>query len=401
MAKIRRNLSPTRDVLIVGGSYAGLALATSLGAAGLRVTCLERRPATAKPVMTPDGRTLALSFRSMQLLRASGVAPLIAKDACPILDIRVADQNSALHLDFRHSEVGANPFGWIIENRLFGRALERRARQLKTVQIVAGAKVKNIEADDTAACVTLADGRAFKAPLVVGADGRKSICRALTDIPVYGWDYGQTAIVCAIRHTRPHENVAVEHFLPGGPFATLPMTKGRSGIVWTETTAAAATLMQMSDHAFTHMLQEKVADYLGKITLAGPRQAHALQFQRAERYTAPRLALIGDAAHGIHPIAGQGFNLGMGDIGALTEELLRAKRLGLDLGAPDLLQRYEKRRAFDNGNMALATDWLDRLFSNAIPPVQAARRFGLGAVHNMPRLRRFFIRTAMGEARQA
>ena len=200
------------------------------------------------------------------------------------------------------------------------------------------------------------------------------------NVPSYGWKYDQTAIVCTIAHTTPHNNVAVEHFLPGGPLATLPMTKRRSSIVWTEKTEAAKILMEMNEKEFAACLQEKVEGWLGNICLIGSRFMHPLSLQHAERYTGKRFALIGDAAHGIHPIAGQGFNLGMGDIGVLAEELKRAAHLGLDPGGADVLRRYEKRRKFANGNMVLMTDALDRLFSNAIPPVEAVRRLGLGMV---------------------
>ncbi|HEU0118320.1 MAG TPA: FAD-dependent monooxygenase, partial [Alphaproteobacteria bacterium] len=262
---------------------------------------------------------------------------------------------------------------------------------------VNGASVEVMERDETSARITLEDGRVFEAPLVVGADGRKSQCREMAGIPTYGWAYHQTAIVCTIKHELDHQNVAVEHFLPGGPFATLPMVGKRCSIVWTEKTDAANALLAMDKKLFTEMLQDKVADYLGDIKLLGERFAFPLQLQHAERYTSERLILVGDAAHGIHPIAGQGFNLGMGDIEALREELLRAASLGLDLGGPDLLRRFEKRRRFDNGNMVVMTDLLDRLFSNAVPPVQALRRAGLGAVQRIKPLKRFFMRTAMGD----
>ncbi len=431
MSKMRRQPPALSDVIIIGGGHAGSSLAACLGAAGLNVTVLERGLAKAKRDARLDGRTLALSFRTMQVLRQAGVERLIKSDACPILDIRVADQDSPSFLDFRHKEIGDDPFGWIIENNLFNRALEKRIGQMKNVRVVNGAAVKAMERDDVSARVILEDGRSFEAALVVGADGRKSLCRELAGIPVYGWSYKQTAIVCTIKHSKPHHNVAVEHFQPGGPFATLPMTKRRSSIVWTEKTAAAEALMKMDAREFTDLLQEKVRSYLGDITLErfscalltlpatrvpslsplrGERErasrageggyrtrfSYPLILQHAEHYTAKRLALIGDAAHGIHPIAGQGFNLGMGDIDVLAEELVGASRLGLDLGNSDLLRRYEKRRKFDNGNMVLMTDVLDRLFSNSIAPVQAVRRFGLGVVQRLPRLRHFFMRTAMG-----
>lgn len=411
---MRRKTAARTDILIVGGGHAGLSLAACLGAAGLDVVCLERGDGKIRQ----DGRTLALSSRSMKILQAAGVDALIRKNACPILDIRVADQGSPLYLDFHSEEVGKEPFGWIVENDLFGEALLKRIRQLKNVKLVTGAAIASLSCNSECARATLEDGRIFEAMLIAGADGRRSVCRESAGIEVYGWDYGQTALVCTIAHEKPHHHVAVEHFLPGGPFATLPMTdmpqsrlrprqraqssRGhrpsghRSSIVWTEKTAAADALMKMGEKEFVDLLQEKVESYLGKIELIGSRFSHPLNLQHAKHYVAERMVLIGDAAHGIHPIAGQGFNLGMGDIGALTEELLRASRLGLDLGHPGLLKRYEKRRKFDNGNMVLATDLLDRLFSNAMPPVQAVRRLGLGMVQQMPALRRFFMRTAMG-----
>jgi 2-octaprenyl-6-methoxyphenol hydroxylase len=393
---MRQKKTNNTDVIIVGGGHSGLSLAACLGTAGLNVVCLERGAAKTAQSKISDGRTLALSYRTMQLLQKAGVTEVIKRDACPILDIRVADQDSTRYLDFDHRQVGHDPFGWIIENRLFQAALEKRIRALKNVSVVSGAAIKDIDYGDLSATVILGDGCIFEAPLVIGADGRKSLSREKAGIAIYGWDYQQTAIVCTIKHSMPHKNVAVEHFQPGGPFATLPMTKQRSSIVWTEKTAAAETLMKMPVEEFTAMLQEKVEDYLGAIELIGARFSHPLQLQHAKTYCGQRLALVGDAAHGIHPIAGQGLNLGMGDIEVLTEELTKALHLGLDLGAPAILQRYEKRRKFDNGNMVLATDLLDRLFSTAAPPVQAARRFGLGMVQNMPRLRRFFMKTAMG-----
>lgn len=396
MARTRSRSAVKTDVIVVGGGHAGLSLAASLGAAGIGVVCLERGDFAAKRAMKSDGRTLALSFRSMQHLRQNGVAAFMEKEACPILDIRVADQDSPHYLDFHHQEVGMDPFGWIIENPLFNRALEKRVKQLKSVKVLSGASVQKIERDTEKACVILEDGRAFEGQLVIGADGRKSLCRHLAEIPVYGWSYHQTATVCTIEHSKPHNNVAIEHFQPGGPFATLPMTHQRSSIVWTEKTEVAETLMKLDEETFTQMLQERVEPYLGKVKLTGPRFSYPLTLQHAETYIAPRLALVGDAAHGIHPISGQGFNLGMGDVEVLAEELIRAARLGLDLGQRDLLRRYEKRRKFENGNMVLMTDVLDRLFSNSIPPVQAARRWGLSAVQHMPRLRHFFMRTAMG-----
>ncbi len=396
------------DIIIVGGNHSGLSLAALLGIAGFNVLCLERssRKAT-KPTagLLQDGRTVALSFRSVQLLRQAKVWPLIKAKACPIKSIRIADQQSPATLDFDYREVSDEPFGWIVENKIFIDALTATLAKLKNVRLIRGANVVTLENNDAMATVSLSDGSRYRAPLVIGADGRKSLCRSLAKIETYGWDYSQMALICNIAHSEPHRNIAVEHFLPGGPLAVLPMTDAaqphlgvthRSSIVWTDSVAAINTLMSLNVADFTEALQEKTAAWLGDIKLINQRQSYPLQLQHAKTYIAPRLALIGDAAHGIHPIAGQGFNLGMGDIEVLVEELTQAARLGLDLGNTNLLKRYEKRRKFDNGNMVLATDLLDRLFSNALPPVQAIRRLGLGMVQRLPRLKKFFMRTAMG-----
>ena len=222
---------------------------------------------------------MALSLHTVQLLRRVGVWPLIKDQACPINDIRIADQDSSAALDFHHTEVGDEPFGWIIENRLFLDALLKRAGQLPSVKLLTSATVAQFDHDATQAKVILADGQSFKAPVLVGADGRKSITRAKANIDTYGWDYAQTALICNIAHEKPHNHIAVEHFLPGGPFAVLPMidasTPGtkfnhRSSIVWTEKTAAATTLTALDDEDFTRLVQEKVAPYLGKMTPCQP-----------------------------------------------------------------------------------------------------------------------------------
>ncbi|MGE3623881.1 MAG: UbiH/UbiF/VisC/COQ6 family ubiquinone biosynthesis hydroxylase [Bdellovibrionales bacterium] len=380
------------DVVIIGGGPAGLTLAAMLGRAGFECACVERAP---PPRKSGDIRTTALSYASMRFLRQGGVWAQLEHAACPILDIRVADGASSFFLDFHHREVGDVPFGWIVENGAFRQALQKRISSLKNIRCISG-EMERLESDRGMARIRLRDGSTLEASLIVGADGRQSASRRLAGIRTYGWTYDQTAIVCTLAHTRPHHNIAVEHFLPGGPLATLPMKRQRSSVVWTEKTAAAAALIKMSTADFTEILQDKVGGWLGKIKVLGGLSAYPLSLIRAERYVADRFALIGDAAHGIHPIAGQGFNLGMGDIGVLAEELKRAAVMGLDIGGGDVLARYEKRRKFANGNMVFMTDVLDRLFSNALPPFEALRRRGLGAVRHMHPLRRFFMKTAMG-----
>lgn len=386
------------EVIIIGGGLAGLTLAASLGAAGIDVICLEREEPARMKAPAFDGRTTAVAGGPKKVLENCGVWEYLAPDACPILSIHVADQDSPPALDFHHHEIGDEPFGWIVENGALRRALQKRIAALKPhVRVVAPAHMKSIACDGAGpARVTLTDGRILTCQLIVGADGRRSETRAQAGIKAYGWDYGQTAIVCTVRHEIPHDNIAVENFLPNGPLATLPLTKQRSSIVWSEKSATANFLMALDEKAFTQELQSRVGAWLGAIKIEGKRFAYPLNLKHARRYTATRLALVNEAAHGIHPIAGQGLNIGMRDIAALSAELTRAARLGLDLGHPEILRRYEKARKFDTGTMVLGMDLLVRLFSNASPSLEAARRFGLGAVGLMPPVRRFFMRTAVG-----
>ncbi|MER2519699.1 MAG: UbiH/UbiF/VisC/COQ6 family ubiquinone biosynthesis hydroxylase [Bdellovibrionales bacterium] len=402
------------DVTIIGAGPSGLSLACALGTAGHRAVCLEKAPAAQALHPRPDGRTLALSVRSARILRQTKVWPLMERDCCPIRHIHVADQESPRTLAFRQEDGGGGPFGWIVETQVFQNALLKRARQLTKaglLEVVYDARIERIEHSIAQAfsAVELQDGRIFLAPLLVAADGRRSHTRDKAGIPVYGWGYRQSAVVCVVRHELPHDNIAVEHFQPGGPFAVLPMaddrarSKGsrgkffhRSSIVWTETTEAARFLMQMEARRFVAQLQERVRDYLGDIELVGERFSYPLSLQHARRYVEGRLVLVGDAAHGIHPIAGQGFNLGMGDIGDLVDLVSEATSLGLDVAEADALQRYERGRIIDNEAMVVMTDGLVKLFSNAIPPAQALRRFGLGAVDRLPRVRRAFARHASG-----
>lgn len=385
------------EVIIIGGGLGGLTLAASLGAAGIDVICLEREEPRATRTAQYDGRTTAIAYGPQQVLAACGVWPYLEKDACPILHIRVADQDSPPALDFHAREVGDVPFGWIADNLKLRLALEKRIAQLKKhVRVIAPARMAKIEADAASlARVTLTDGCVLTAQLVVGADGRRSESREQMGIKAYGWDYGQTAVVCTVKHDWPHDNIAVENFLAAGPLATLPMTGQRSSIVWSERAATAQYLMGLDEKAFTLELESRIGAWLGPIELEGQRFAYPLNLRHAERYTATRFALVSEAAHGIHPIAGQGLNLGMRDIAVLCEELTRAAQLGMDLGDPSILRRYEAARKRDNGPMVFGMDMLVRLFSNSIPPLQSARRFGLGLVKHTGPARRFFMRAAM------
>lgn len=394
------------EVAIVGGSFSGGTLATLLGQAGLRTVMIER--ATADIVERPgfDVRTTAISYGSRQVLDSAGLWQRVADHACPIQEIRVADNHSPLYLHFDSQEVGDQPFGSILENWVIRRALRERLQELPSVTQIAPATVTAIDGSGDRAHIRLEDGREVEAGLIVGADGRDSFVRQAAGIETFGWKYDAHAIVTIIGHERPHGNVAVENFMPAGPFAILPMNDSdtgvhRSSIVWSERVRTAPLYAKMKQGAFDAELQRRAGDWLGRIWELGPRVVYPLQLRHAKNYVAPRVALIADAAHVIHPIAGQGLNLGMRDIGLLAELLIRQASQGLDLGAPALLAEYQRRRRPDNTAFAIATDLLERLFSNEVPPVRLARRLGLAAVNRTPPLRRFFMRQAMGARAQA
>jgi 2-octaprenyl-6-methoxyphenol hydroxylase len=318
-----------------------------------------------------------------------------------ILEIRVADGGSPLFLHYDHRDVGDEPLGHIIENRALRHALLTRLAALPGVLHLAPAVLRAVERSTGRVVAELEDGRRIAAPLVVSAEGRRAMLRETAGIRTIDWSYPQAGIVCTVRHERPHFGVAVEHFLPSGPFAILPMTgtptePHRSSIVWTERADLAPGFVALDEAGFDAALAARFGDFLGAVAAVGPRWSYPLFFQQAERFVAERLALVGDAAHVIHPIAGQGLNLGLRDVAALVEVLVDAARLGLDIGAADVLERYERWRRVDSLTLATVTDGLNRLFSNEVPPVKLARDLGLAAVDRLPPLKRFFMRHAMG-----
>jgi 2-octaprenyl-6-methoxyphenol hydroxylase len=391
------------DVAVVGGGIAGTTMAAILGGAGLEVALIERQAPSTLATLAHDGRTTAITFGSRRILEAAGLWKKLAPHACPIEDIRVADGHSPLFLHFDSREVGDQALGSIVENRLIRQALYDRVKTLKTVTRIAPANVTALDAGGPMARLTLDDGREIAADLIVGADGRESFIRAASGIETIGWKYNQAAIVTIMGHELPHDNIAVENFLPPGPFASLPMVDApdgthRSSIVWTDSTDAVPDYVKFGKAEFDAELQLRVGEWLGKVWDIGPRFTFPLQLRHAKRYIGPRVALIADAAHVIHPIAGQGLNLGMRDIGCLAELLVDQRRAGLDLGSSILLERYERARRMDNIAFSATTDILDRLFSNDIGPIKLARRVGLGAVNQIPPLRHFFMRRAMGAA---
>ena len=384
------------DVVIIGGGLVGGPLACALAGAGLSVALVDGEVPDATLSPSFDGRASAVALAPQKMLEAIGLWPDIAPWAAPIKHIRVSDGASPLFLHYDHREVGDVPFGWIVENRALRQANLKAIARHDRIAFLAPARLVELQRHPGDVVATLADGRTVRARLAVAADGRASPVREGAGIGVTRWDYRQTAIVCTVAHSLPHGDAAQEHFLPAGPFAILPLTGNRSSVVWTEKAHLTDAILRQDDDAFLRELHSRFGDYLGDLSLEGPRFSYPLSLQFADSYTARRLAIIGDAAHGMHPVAGQGMNMGLRDVAALAELLVEAKRLGQDLGDAQILARYGRWRRFDNLLMLGLTDGLVRLFSNDIAPVKLARDVGMAAVNRLPTLKRFFMRHAMG-----
>ncbi|MBP2297563.1 UbiH/UbiF/VisC/COQ6 family ubiquinone biosynthesis hydroxylase [Azospirillum picis] len=388
------------EVVVLGGGLAGLTMAAALATAGVPVVCIDRDSPERMGGQGFDIRTTAISYASMKVLEGAGVWPHMADKAGPMLDIRIADQFSPLFIHYDHTELAMEgkhqPFGWILDNKDIRHALFTRAAELPGLVHLAPAQAVAVERTRRGVTVTLEDGRTVRGKLLVGADGRRSLARDGAGIKVRRWSYDQSAIICTIRHSEPNKGVAVEHFLPNGPFAVLPMTDNRCSIVWSEKTSLVDTYLKLPDDQFIEELTRRSGGYLGEITLLTRREAWPLSVLLADRFVADRLALIGEAAHAIHPIAGQGLNLGMRDIAALAEVVVDAYRLGLDVGGPEVLARFQRWRRFDTVLLAAVCDGLVHLFSNNIPPVRLARDVGMAVINRLPPVKRFFMKHAMG-----
>ena len=390
-------MSDDAELLIAGGGLNGLLLGIACAGAGLEVVLVDREDPAAMLEQGFDGRSSAIAYGSQQVLSALGLWPAIAADAEPILEIRVADDNAPFFLHYDHRELSTDaPLGWIVENRVLRRALIEHARSLPSLVFLAPLEIGAIETWPALAEAALSDGRRMTVRLIAAADGAASPLRRSAGIRTVDWRYPQTAIVTTVRHDRPHAGIAVEHFLPAGPFAILPMTGSRSSIVWTERAELAAGLLALPDAAFAAELAARFGEFLGAVEPVGPRWRYPVALMLAERYVARRLALVGEAAHLIHPIAGQGLNLGIRDVAALAEIVIDARRLGLDIGDDALLRRYQQWRRLDAVLLAGVTDGLNRLFSNSIAPLRLIRDLGLAAVDRLPPLKRFLMRDAMG-----
>jgi 2-octaprenyl-6-methoxyphenol hydroxylase len=381
------------DIAIVGGGLAGLTLACLAGQGGKKIACLE----ASVPTQNNDLRTTAISYGSRKILEEAGIWKNLETIPCPIEEIKIHDGDSPLLLDFLKDESDGKTFGWIVENSDLRNAMIKTIRTQKNIDHIAPAKVKDFAVRENNADVILEDTK-ITAKLIVGADGRKSFTRDWIDVPVREWNYNQRAIVCTAAHEHAHDNIAVEHFWPEGPFAILPMADAadgthRSSVVFTEHGPEQKSFMKLSDDDFNRELQVRFPDSYGNVSMIGRRAAHPLSLIHAARYIAPRMALVADAAHGIHPVAGQGLNLGFRDVKALADLVKTAP----DPGQPDILETYQRARRFDNMAMVAVTDGLVRLFSNNRPGMRALRRTGLKLVAKLPAAKRFFIRQAMGD----
>jgi 2-octaprenyl-6-methoxyphenol hydroxylase len=398
---ILRAMEHDSDLLIVGGGLNGPALALAAARAGLSATVIDALPLSARSQSDFDGRSYSLALASVRLLRALGVWDGVAEHAQPMLDIKVSDGHAGqggapFFLHFDHAEIEEGPMGHMVEDRHLRRALLDAVAANPLITQVSGETVTAQEITAQHAEVTLASGRTLRGRVLIGSDGRASGTALRARIKRRGWGYGQTALVCAIAHEKPHHGVAHQFFMPAGPLAILPLKGNVSSIVWSETSANAAAIHALSDDEYLEALRPRFGDFLGKISLAGKRFTYPLGLSVCERFSGLRLALVGDAAHGMHPIAGQGLNAGLRDVAALAQVLSEAHMRGEDIGSLDVLERYQEWRRFDTATLAMATDLTNRLFSNDNPILRLGRDLGLGAVGALPKLRRGFIREAAG-----
>ena len=398
----------THDLIVAGAGMAGATFALAAAKGGLKVAMVDPQPFSAQLAPTFDGRSTAIAYSTFRMLDALGVGAAMRPHACRMDRILVTDGTrpgaaskaaSPAFLRFDADEIGdangGEPLGYMVENRRIRVALAE-AVEASDIEVFAPGAVVGVEQTPAAARVSLADGSVLSAPVVVGAEGRGSKVRRAAGIGTVGWGYGQSGVVATVRLGRDHGNVAHEYFLPNGPFAILPLTEQRASLVWTETTKAAEALKTCSEAAFRSHLDRRFGEFLDGATPEGPRFVYPLSLDLATQLTAPRTAIIGDAAHGVHPVAGQGLNMGLKDAAALAEVLIEAMRLGEDIGSEVVLDRYARWRRFDNVALAAGFDGFVRLFSNDLPPVRLARDLGMAAVNRIGPLRRAFMREAGG-----
>lgn len=405
MAINKRTAKPSAkiyDIAIVGGGLAGMSLACLLGGRGMQIVCIDVQDPKFKP---KDLRTTAISYGSRKILERAGIWKNI-KQSCPIEDIQILDGQSPVLLQFLSREVEDKAFGWICDNHDLKMAMLQRMHSLKTLEHRAPAQVEDFEIKNDLGRIFFKGGEVLQARLIVGADGRSSFTRQWmaenTGLRVRSWSYNQSAVICTVSHTQPHNNCAVEHFWPQGPFAILPIADDedgthRSSVVFTEHRPEKYSWMRLSDAEFLEVLAARFPKFYGEVTLIGARARYPLGLVHASEYIAPRMVLVADAAHGIHPIAGQGLNLGFRDLDVLDQLVGEAFSAGQDIAAPELLERYQCIRRPDNMAMVAVTDGLVRLFSNNFAPVRFIRKAGLKLVGRLKPAKAFFMRQAMGD----
>ena len=389
-------------VVVSGASFAGMALACGLGQVlgpETRIALIDRSagPGPAKR----DSRASALSAGSKHMLDALGVWPALAEDAQPVTSIEITDSSleagvRPVLLTYDNVTDAHEPATYIVPNAALYDALYAAAKRIASIEWIVPGEARDFSSGETGVRVRLADGREIEASLLIAAEGRDSKLRETAGIGIVGWSYPQIGIVTTVRHERPHEARAVQHFLPAGPFAILPLTGNRSCITWTEDEENGKRIMSLEDAGFLAEVEKRFGGKLGAVALDGPRQSWPLKTHLARRYVADRFALIGDAAHGVHPLAGQGLNLAFRDVAALIEVIADAVRLGFEPGNAQALARYERWRRFDSALSAATFDGINRLFANDATLIRSAREIGLGLVDRVPMLKRFFVGEAAG-----
>ena len=392
------------DALIVGGGLSGLQTALSLGTHDMRVAVIDRLPLKDIVNADFDGRTCAISYASANVMKKSGVWDSLSPYACPMTNIDIEDGNmlgdvSYFSMHYDSDLVGGEPLGYIIENNTMRTKQYEALQKLDRVDYFADTIISDIICDDKQSKIILSDGRELVGSVVLGCDGRNSLVRQSAHIEQVEISYNQSAIVCTVTCEKPHNGLALELFLPSGPFAMLPMTENRMSIVWSEKPEMVKRYLNMTESDFSYHLQQRAGDRYGRISVVADRRfSYPLSMRHAKRYVSTRLALIADSAHGMHPIAGQGLNVGIRDVAAMVECMVNAKRNGVDVGSDAVLKEYEQYRYADNTALLAITDGLTRLFSNDNSALRLARTLGLGMLNKIPPAKKLFMRHAMGTA---
>lgn len=388
-----------QDLVIAGGAYVGLSLAVAIKQAmpSLKILVIDAAP---KDSWKTDPRASAIAAAAIRMLGQLKCWDEIEPLSQPINDIIITDSRNSdpvrpVFLTFDGDVAPGEPFAHMVENKYLNSALHRRADQLG-IPVLEAVSVDNFTNNGNEVVIDLSDGKTLQSSLLVAADGVRSKLRNIADIKTVYWPYGQMGIVCTVEHERPHNGRAEQHFLPAGPFAILPLKDNRSSLVWNERDKDAKRLMAADDIVFEKELELRFGHHLGALKLVGERRAFPFGLTLARSFVKPRFALAGDAAHGIHPISGQGLNLGFRDVAALSEIIVETARLGLDIGSIVPLKRYESWRRFETVRMGITTDVLNRLFSNDIAPIRLLRDVGLGVVDRMPKLKNYFLQEAAG-----